>query len=633
MRKKPDNPAFVSCLAIDTETPGLEVKRGVRPFTVTMCDGESNWCYTWKVDPIHRTSSPKKSDIAAINKVIKGYDNLIFHNAKFDVSMLATIGIDLTNDWHRIHDTALASHALDSREDFGRHRLKPLAKRYLGIPDTDQQYLQSRTIEARHIAKGRGWTLAEDVEADYWMPGQIWPKDTALADYATADAERTFLLWVKAFGPALVEQGLWDQYMKHRRIMPVIAAMEDRGVTIRPRVLKSELKRINGLRDDAAEIAYNLVPKEICDNLASGQKLAKALYEHHRLPVLYRTPASNTYPDGQPCTDAETLKELSTKAKPKSKAWQFIEAVRTQIKAGTAAKYLQGYEDRKITRDDGVTLLYPSFNICGTATLRLSASNPNPQNVGKGKELEYDDGSTYIDFKLRTVFGPAPGRIWYALDYDQLQLRIFAKASGESRMQQAFADGFDFHTWMGCEIFGVAPGDLTKLQRRVAKNVNFGFIFGAGPAKIEATSGVKGLSAKLKVMFPNVAEFMKETISKASQYGYVHTLGGYRLSIEKKRAYAGVCIIVQGTEGEIVKEAMVRIDNALFESGDDFYMSLQVHDELIFDANTKQKKEHLPRLRMIKREMEAAGLVSGVTVVANCEANPVHWADPIKLAL
>lgn len=631
MTKQPS--MIKSCLAIDTECPGLEVKRGVRPFAVSLCDGKASWCFTWRVDPVTRLVSPKKSDVAEIERLIKRYDFLIFHNAKFDVAMLATIGIDLSADWHRIHDTALASHALDSREDFSRHRLKPLAKRYLGIPDTDEQYLQSRTIEARNVAKKRGWNVHEDVKADYWMPGQIWPKDKALEEYATLDAERTYLLWVKALGPALIEQGLWAQYMKHRRIMPVISRMEDRGVTIRPATLGSELKRIGGIRDAAAAIAYSLVPEEICSNINSGQQLAKALHTHFKLPVLYRTEPSTRFPEGQPATDAGTIKELSTKCKPKSKAFQFVEAYRTFTQADTATTYLEGYRLRKIHRKDGAAMLYPSFNICGTATLRLSASNPNPQNVGKGKELELDDGSTYVDFKLRSVFGPARGRTWYALDYDQLQLRIFAKASNEERMQQAFADGYDFHTWMGCEIYGVRPEDLTKLQRRVAKNVNFGYIFGAGQAKIEATSGVKGLSAKLKKMFPNVAEFMKQTIAQASQYGYVYTLGGYRLSIERKKAYAGVCIVVQGTEGEIVKEAMVQVDSAIQQYGDEFYMSLQVHDELIFDASTKNKNGHLPILRNIKNLMEHAGAISGVTVIANCEANPIHWAEPVKLTL
>lgn len=624
---------FKSCIAIDTECPGLEVKRGVRPFAVSLCDGKASWCFTWRVDPVTRLVSPKKTDVAAINRLIKKYDNLIFHNAKFDVAMLATVGIDLTNEWDRIHDTALASHALDSREDFSRHRLKPLAKRYLGIPDTDEQYLQSRTIEARNQAKKRGWTVADDVKADYWMPGQIWPKDTALEEYATLDAERTFLLWVKALGPALVDQGLWPQYMKHRRIMPVISRMEDRGVTIRPKTLDLELTRISKIRDDAAKIAYSLVPEDLCSNINSNQQLAAALHTHLKLPVLYRTSPSSRFPEGQPATDADTIKELSTKCKKGSKAYKFVEACRIYSKADTAATYLEGYKLRKIKRADGRWLLYPSFNICGTATLRLAASNPNPQNVGKGKELELDDGSTYIDFKLRTVFGPDPLSTWYALDYDQLQLRIFARASNEKVMQQAFTDGYDFHTWMGCMIYGVRPEDLTKLQRRVAKNVNFGYIFGAGQAKIEATSGVKGLSAQLKKMFPHVAEFMKETISKATQYGYVHTLGGYRLAIERKRAYAGVCIIVQGTEGEIVKEAMVQVDKSLQQYGDDFYMSLQVHDELIFNAKASQKKKHLPILRNIKRLMEEAGALSGVTVIANCEENPVNWAEPIKLSL
>jgi DNA polymerase-1 len=398
-----------------------------------------------------------------------------------------------------------------------------------------------------------------------------------------------------------------------------------RGFIIRrPKTIKSELKRVGGIREREANAALAMVPHDVCENLKSGQQLGRALHEFFELPVLYRTDS------GLPSTDAATLAELRKRLNKRAKAYKFISHVLKAAQAKTAETYITNYAEHSIVVN-GVTYLFPSINPTGTATTRVSGSNPNPQNVGKGKEV--DEETKEVDYKLRINFGPNKGRVWYALDYDQLQLRIFAKASGDERMVKAFADGYDFHTWMGCEIFQVAPDQLTKLQRRIAKNVNFGYIFGAGPRRIEETSGMKGLSDKLNKMFPIVTEYMKTTIDYVRRHGHVYTLGGYRLAVEKSKAYSGVCIVVQGTEGEIVKDAMVRVHDEVKHFGKDFYMTLMVHDEMVFDASKDMDEDHKSILRRIKRCMEAASLAVGVTTVANCEINRKNWAEFEKVKL
>lgn len=239
------------------------------------------------------------------------------------------------------------------------------------------------------------------------------------------------------------------------------------------------------------------------------------------------------------------------------------------------------------------------------------------------------------------VFGPAKGRVWYSYDYNQLQLRIFAHVSGEDGMVKAFAEGWDAHNFVASEIFKTEKP--TKLQRRIAKNVNFGFIFGAQPAKVEVTAGVPGLWDTVVKLFPNAHKFMDATKKLVKKQGYVNTMGGYRLYLPlvrnryngrvEPKHYAGVCYIVQGTEGEIVKDAMVRVNGQL--SGmPDHNLIMQVHDELVFDMPAKEPAcLRTNTLRILQSEMNLAGNRYGVVTKVNCELITTSWADGKALKL
>lgn len=215
-------------------------------------------------------------------------------------------------------------------------------------------------------------------------------------------------------------------------------------------------------------------------------------------------------------------------------------------------------------------LLFASYDEAGTATTRLGCREPNLMNIAKAMnpfEKDFPDVSYYLSESpsIRGIFGPPKGYLWYPMDYSQLQLRIFAAASGETSLQQAFLDGWDAHDYMAHRIFnlpdGVKPEDA---QRRIAKNVNFGFIFGAGESKIDATAGRPGLYQDVLRLFPNAHKFIERTKEGIRRDGCVYTLGGYPLAIPLRSnkwrpdvlapaAHAGVNYIVQGTEGEIVK--------------------------------------------------------------------------------
>jgi DNA polymerase-1 len=190
------------------------------------------------------------------------------------------------------------------------------------------------------------------------------------------------------------------------------------------------------------------------------------------------------------------------------------------------------------------------------------------------------------------------------------------------------------------ELHSLPPAEY-KLKRRIGKNTNFGFIFGAGERKIELTAGMPGLSKILAQRFPHATEYMAIVSEQVRQRGFVQTLGGYRLSVPKSKPYSGVCYIVQGTEGEIVKDAMIEVAKYLFLThAEEAYITLQVHDSIIVDFPlTKTRpckpdtRKRLDDLRYIAGIMERAGRRVGVETPAACEKVAYNWGEPVKLDL
>jgi DNA polymerase-1 len=240
------------------------------------------------------------------------------------------------------------------------------------------------------------------------------------------------------------------------------------------------------------------------------------------------------------------------------------------------------------------------------------------------------------------VFGPKKGRVWYCLDYSQLQLRIFAYVAGEKQLIQAFEDGYDAHTYMAMRIFNKDADDITKLERRIAKNVNFGFIFGASPSKIELTAGVPGLWDTVIRMFPSAHRLMESTKKQVYRTGYVTTPHGYRLYLPEKygkvAAHAGVNYIIQGCEGDIVKNAMINCYKHIRMLQEmymfDGYMSFQVHDELIFDFPRDIDLSDVDCSGMgghvilnLKALMEKPGSDIGMVTPVDVEYTITNWAD------
>lgn len=653
--------------AIDTETTGVDLFHGCKPFFVSITK-EDGTVLGWEfdVDPTNRkpildTKQAKKQLDSLYSEITNPADELVFHNTTFDLFALGTLypDLDFDNLLSRSHDTLLMSHVWNSRED---HGLKELALKYLNINTRDQKKLQKLVNECRSQSRPLKWAIAskeacpyvrrapsgENGEQGWWVMDMWLPKALAVqkalppshpywsvcGTYCHTDTLRTLGLYI-FFQEGLTQDGLWHKYQEQRATLPSIFWMMKRGVSLNKPVMEKKLidflqlaeqqelnaKRLHfRYRTDSSPGRKIVIPPF---NLRSYPQMAELLYTHMGLPVLNRNKKTDN-----PKTDGKTLIELvkTRKIISGSTEFEFVSSVIVNKKAAKCADYLQQYRTKLLD-----SRLHPRFNLTGTKTTRLSSSEPNGQNVSKGSDAllkKYGILGDEYDLSLRSVFGPHKGREWWSCDYKQLQLVIFAYVSGDRRMIEAVEAGYDFHDFVARTIFNLSDSqEPTEDQRRIGKNCNFGFVFGAQPKKIEETAQMSGLWDILCSAFPGATGYMESTIKQVKRNGFVtlpsrdRNLKGYRLYVPKDKAYSGVNYIVQGTEGEIVKLAMRRCHGYLqhylmpldyattsLPAG---FLTLQVHDELVFDFKRDLGIRHMPALI---EQMEKSGKDYGLGV-------------------
>jgi len=522
---------------------------------------------------------------------------------------------------------------------------------------------------------------------------------TCCQKYACNDTMDTMLLWLMQtkFMITDVEEGekqypgldFWRQYKEQLRLLPSIYLLQEKGVSTREFIHK-ERERYSQLLERHKSKCVTLANSKKFKNINLNSPAQKAKFLHKVLgePITDRNPPNkNTKKEwgvqGQPIVNNDAVIDIWSKSV-NPDTIEFTENLLCASKLGTTIGYLDSYissssevsykcyisAQEEYNNDFslnealryesiGAPLIkinrtYPYYNQTGTQTTRTSSSDPNIQNVGKketGSTLEDESPKLAALYKglginLRSVFGPGPGRIWYALDYSQLQLRIFAYISGSTDLIEAFNKGMDAHDYTARKIFGV-PDDqeVDTLKRRIAKNVNFGFIFGASPRKIEATAGKPGLWEVVKQQFPDAIKFLQQQKKQVETKGYVTTTSGYPLHIQKKLGHKAVNYIVQGDEAIIVKRAMVKVNEYLHKLckdhsilyGNDHFMTMMIHDELVFDCIhpdllqcRKAAFENIV-IKQIKTIMEDAGKSIGMVTPVDCDRIEENWSDGVKV--
>lgn len=656
-------------IAVDTETTGLDLRHTCKPFIISTCTEEGVLrCWEWPVDPITRQPSIPSQERKEVRDYLEGAI-LVFHHAKFDVRAFSVIGIGFDfwlDDWsvlpdknpkyppliircQTFHDTLLQSHACCSSD---LHGLKELGVKYLRYSDSDEKALAAAVAAAARYCKSNGIEVSLGMElngkrstkSDYWLPKFVYDhilrtegevpeelqhfKDVCIT-YAGKDVERTILLH-GVFQEVMEDINVFKGYEREKRLLQVVYRTEQEGITLNERKRSTKIKHLLKTRDEHSLICQKYADKlaKRPVNLRSADDLIEVIYKRMKMPVTKVTEKTS-----KPSTKAEIFADFYDLTKdPKGghynrQASAFFLNLILAKKNDKAATDLDNYKNYSLPhpKSKDYIVIYPSLNQSGTGTVRFSCSNPNGQNVSKVNLVEIgNDKEEHPGPRLRDVYSPPPGKIWYAIDYNQLELRVFATDSDEASLIQALDDGFDFHGFVSTQIFGKPIEKISKQERRIAKNTDFAIIFGAGEQKVNETAGIPGAYKMFAGLFPNVHSHMQKVITEVRKNGYVRTMDGYRLAIPNE-PYKAVNYRVQGTAGSIIKNAMIAIDQEGLVDWIDSRIVLQIHDELIIEF-TKDSPKHTPAaVYAVMRAMEQAGADLGINTPVSCERIESDW--------
>ena len=421
--------------------------------------------------------------------------------------------------------------------------------------------------------------------------GSLTPE--AALDYAAEDADITLRLW-QMLRPRLAVEGVASVYERlERPLIPVLAAMENAGITVNPSILA----RMSN--DFATRMAA--LNREILDlageefNVGSPKQLGEILFDKMGLE------GGKKAKTGAYSTSADILEDLAANG---------VEIASRVLEWRQLAKLKSTYADalvESILPETG--RVHTSFSMVGASTGRLSSSDPNVQNI----PIRTAEGR-----QIRTAFVAAEGKKLISADYSQIELRLVAHVAGEDTMIEAFRAGVDIHARTASEVFGVPIETMDAETRRRAKAINFGIIYGISGFGLARQLGIRQGEARDFINayfenFPGIRSYMERIKLEAREAGHVETLFGRRIHIggitagnPAQRGFAerqAINAPIQGSAADIIKRAMIRIPGALAEAGLDARMLLQVHDELIFEADEATAED---AVKTIKQVMEAA---------------------------
>lgn len=483
------------------------------------------------------------------------------HNLKFDAHVLKRNGIDLQG---LQFDSMLESYVWNSTAT--RHDLDALARKYLGVETMSYDQVAGRG------AKQIGFNQVSLEIATQYAAEEV---DIALQVHQ--------MLWQKIEAAPAVAH-LYAQL--EQPLEPVLLRMEQRGVLIDGDILRQQSSELAARMRELEEQAHRFAGGPF--SLESPKQLQEVLFVKLGLPVLRKTPT------GQPSTAEDVLEELAAN----------YELPRTIMEYRACSKLKSTYTDKlplQINQHTG--RVHTTYQQAVAATGRLSSADPNLQNI----PIRTAEGR-----RIRQAFVAPPGRVIVAADYSQIELRIMAHLSGDGGLLNAFSEDKDIHQATAAEVFGMQLDEVTADQRRSAKAINFGLIYGMSAFGLATRLGIPRSQAQHYVelyfqRYPGVRRYMDETRQQARDRGYVETVFGRRLylneinsrnnNLRQGAERAAINAPMQGTAADIIKRAMIEVDRWLQRSRIDAHLIMQVHDELVFEVRRDLVDEVVPQVR------------------------------------
>ena len=555
--------------AIDTETDSLDTVTA-NIVGISLSTEEETGCYI----PINHKydGCPKQIDIKVIIEILgksieKNQHKAVGQNLKFDLPILSRHGIHLEKFYA---DTMLMSYVLNSTAT--RHGMDKLAEFYLNY--TTVKYKDVTGTASKQINFS---AVSIDIASNY----------------AAEDADITLRLFNR-LNDLLKDKPTQEKLLTEIEypLVHALSRIEMNGAKVDKNKLAAHSKELSNKIDDLSEQAFKIAGEEF--NLDSPKQLLVILYEKLKLPILKKTPK------GQPSTNEETLQRLAEE----------YEIPKIILQYRTLAKLKSTYTDSLIRIENPVTKrIHTSYQQAVTSTGRLSSTEPNLQNI----PIKTAEGR-----RIREAFVPEKGNVLISADYSQIELRIMAHLSKDENLTYAFNNNLDVHSATAAEVFGVNLNDVSQDQRRSAKAINFGLMYGMSAFGLTRQLDIPRAEAQKYLdtyfeRYTGVKRYMEETKAQAKEDMFVETIMGRRLYLNEINAANGlrrqaaeraaINAPLQGSAADIIKKAMIDINTFLYKEMPEVKMIMQVHDELIFEAPKKSSKEVL---QIMKKMMEDA---------------------------
>ena len=559
-------------VAVDTETTSLNYMQAeLVGISVSVEAGAAAY-----IPVAHRyPGAPEQLDrdkvLARMKPWLESSATKVGHHLKYDAHVFRNHGIELGG---MAFDSMLESFVLDSTAT--RHDMASVASKYLGV----------KTTKFEDVAgKGAKQLCFDEVDIE------------VATAYAAEDADITLrlhqTLWPKLEETPSLHNIYWEI---ERPLINVLRKMEYLGVLVDAGMLQQQSQELAATMATTEATVHKLAGGPF--NLSSPKQLQEILYDRLGLPILGKTPK------GQPSTAESVLQDLADD----------YELPKVILEYRALAKLKSTYTDKLPAEINSRTgRIHTSYHQAVAATGRLSSSDPNLQNIPV---------RTPAGRRIRQAFIAPPGYKLLAADYSQIELRIMAHLSEDPGLLAAFAADIDIHRATAAEVFGISPDQVSDDERRSAKAINFGLIYGMSAFGLARQLGIDRGQAREYVdlyfsRYPGVKAYMDRTRERAREHGYVSTVYGRRLYLpeidsrnHQRRQYAERSAInapMQGTAADIIKRAMIQVDEWLTSSGADARVIMQVHDELVFEVIEPECAEIA---REVQRIMESAASLS-----------------------